>query len=346
MNKLTKNELLENLAEISDVILANDIDYNKLRESLVELKKLFFEVSDVQTNAPEYIEDIHHETGKAIGPKWAELCIDDIMRTKRFSKGAFHAIEDRKKQNPNKPVTLLYIGTGPFATLILPLLTKFKPEDLQLVLVEVNPISVGYLKNCLKNLGFEAYVKEIISADAAQLHLENPLDIDILLLECLQFALVKEQQVAITYNLIPQLRNDVILLPQEIKLSISAIDSFKKMKFMTSNDTDGLPVFYKNLNTVFVLNKEEILCRKSNSEIEIFDFEKVTTLLSNDDKNEFTSIAIATDILVYGNQKLGMDECSLTMSFKLSEMEKAKNYTSLTTKYIVNKSPGLNVEWL
>jgi predicted RNA methylase len=335
---------LKKLSAISDVIIAEEINFIQLRDTLHEMKSLFNIISEIDTESPAFEKDIHHETGKAIGPKWAELCIDDIMRTKRFSKGAFHAITDvLKNKKEEKPVTLLYVGTGPYATLVMHLVTQFKPEELQFIFVEVNPTSVASLKNCIKNLGVEAYVKSIISTDAVQLQLENAHEIDILLLECLQFALVKEQQVALTYNLISQLKKEVVLLPEEIKLSICLIDSNAKMR----NNLNGSDEpFYKNINTIFVLNKEEIHKRSATlNRNELLSFEPLTTVIPSDREN-YNRISINTEIAVYGNEKLEIDECSLTMNYKLNDLENIKSCQTVTTQYIVNEAPTFKVDWI
>jgi hypothetical protein len=131
------------LSAISDVIIAEEINFLDLRDKLHEMKSLFKTIAELDDQDPNFTKDVHHETGKAIGPRWAELCIDDMMRTKRFSKGAYHAItETLKHKKDGKPVTLLYVGTGPYATLVMHLTTKFKPEELQFIFVEVNPLSV------------------------------------------------------------------------------------------------------------------------------------------------------------------------------------------------------------
>jgi predicted RNA methylase len=344
MSKTITTPFFSKLSKISDVILADEINFSDLLTSLTDMKSLFMEVSEIDTESPEFTQDIHLTTGKAIGPYWAGLCVDDLLRTKRFSKGAFQAIEEMKSKKNGEPVTLLYVGPGPFATLILPLLTQFKPEELQLILVEVNPATIAALKNTIKNVGVEEYIKEIIMADASQLQLENASEIDVLLLECLQFALVKEQQVAITYNLVPQLRKDAILVPDEIKLSVGVVDSVKKMAYMTHPDDSIEADFYKDINTVFVLSKEAIWNHISN--FKTLDFPEINTTISKEDKKNFTSVVISTDICVHSNQKLLKDECSLTMSYKLSDTNQLENLTTVKTKYEVNEKPGLKIEWI
>lgn len=344
MPQSTNSIFLSELSKISDIILADEINFLDLSNALTNMKALFMEVSELDTESPEFTEDIHLTTGKAIGPFWAGLCVDDLMRTKRFSKGAFLAIEEMKKRNAGTPVTLLYVGPGPFATLILPHLTKFKPEELQLVLVEVNPVTITALKNTLKNCGLEAYVKEIVMADASQLQLENANEIDILLLECLQFALVKEQQVAITYNLVPQLRKEALLVPEKIKLSVGVINSVKKMAYMTHPDDSLEADFYKDINTVFTLNKEAILDHLTN--FKTVEFPEIKTTISEEDQKDFTSVVISTDINVFGDQNLLKDECSLTMSYKIIDTNKMEQLNTVVTQYEVNEKPGLKIDWI
>lgn len=239
-------------------------------------------------------------------------------------------------------MVLLYVGTGPFATLVMHLTTQFKPEELQFIFVEVNPVSLAYLKNCITNLGVEAYVKKIISVDATTLQLENPEEIDVLLMECLQYALVKEQQVALTYHLIPQLRDDVILVPSEIKLSTCLINSKIKMQNSLTNTEAH---YYKNIQPIFILSKEEIQNKKqTSSSNNILQFEPITSLIA-EEKDQYTRISINTEITVYGDQKLQIDECSLTMNYKLSDIDAVKDKSSVTTQYIVDESPHFIIKW-
>ncbi len=251
------NPYQQELSAITQVILEEPINYGTLLPALKNLKALFLKASGLDMSAKANNQDLFHDTGKAIGPVWAALCIDDLLRSKRFISGTCQAIRAALKTKKGEPVTLLYVGTGPFATLVMPLTTIFTPEELQLILVEVNPLTLNSLKNCISSLGVAPYVKEILSADASQLQLETPENIDILLLECMQAALEKEQQVAITYNLLPQLKQEVILVPEQIKLSICLVDSKKKMDHMTGGNTEK--PYFKNLQPIFILDKNEVL---------------------------------------------------------------------------------------
>lgn len=333
----------ERLSKIAHVILQEPIDYGALYHSLHEMKRIFLEVSQMDSDQQNYRQDIKHETGKAIGPEWAALCIDDLMRTKRFISGTYKAIRKVLYDCPDKPVTLLYVGTGPFATLITAISTLFTPAQLQLVLVEINPISLAGLKNCIKNFGMENYVKAIHSCDAVTFQPENAHDIDILLLECLQYALVKEQQVPITHHLIPQLREDIIMIPQAINLSVCLIDHKAKVQYIENGGSDR-SYFTKKINPVFSLTKESIKANPANAAGNI-DFPLVTTSLEDIPEN-YSSIAIATEIDVFDDQKLLMEECSLTMHYKHMPIENVAAYKAMTTQYSIGEVPGLDINYL
>ena len=77
--------------------------------------------------------DVYGETGMALGTLWAALCVDDMIRTKMFVKGLIEAVEDIMKKKEG-PVHILYAGTGPFATLILPTLASYTSDQVQCTL--------------------------------------------------------------------------------------------------------------------------------------------------------------------------------------------------------------------
>ncbi len=168
-------------------------------------------------------ENIALSTGKAIGPKWAGMCLEDTTRTCKFITGIHKAIQEVLKKKPQSPVTILYAGTGPFATLILPFLSLYKPSELQLILLEVNAISIENLKKIINGFDAYEYIKAIYHCDASNFILPSEFDADILLVECMQHALLREPQVTITYNLLPQLNKEAILIPQEISLHLALI---------------------------------------------------------------------------------------------------------------------------
>ncbi len=261
---MNSNKYNEKLSHCTKAIIEEQLDFLNLKNAINDLKLLFEEVSEIDLHHPSAETHVFLKTGKAIGSKWAGMCVDDFMRTKRFVTGLYKAVKDTLQKNKNQPVHILYAGTGPFATLVMPLTTIFKPSELQFTLLEVNPKSIESLENTIKSFNAESYVKNIFQTDASTFNVPLPNSVDIVVIECMQHALVREPQVAITYNLVSQLNENVILIPEQISLHIALIDSEKKNNYLLNSKSTEIKLdFYTNIKPVFVLDKKTI---NNNSE--------------------------------------------------------------------------------
>jgi len=332
---MTTSDSANKLTEITKIIINEDLDFLALKNATENLKILFEKASATDFNNSILEENVFLKTGKAIGPKWAGMCVDDFMRTKRFITGTFKAVKFLLQKNNNKPVHILYAGTGPFATLVMPLITIFKPSEIQFTLLEVNPKSIESLKKTIKSFNAESYVKDIFQTDASIFKVPSPNFIDIVLIECMQHALVREPQVAITYNLVSQLNENVILIPEQISLHIALIDSEKKNNYLlNSKSTERKLDFYTNIKPVFVLDKKIINDNSENI------FPKIEVVLPKKTIENSDILAITTEITIYKNKKLTIDDSGLTIPLILSYL-KNQRIKGVTSQYIINESPGL-----
>jgi predicted RNA methylase len=332
MSKKNYNEILANCTK---VILEDSIDYLLLKNAINDLKLLFEEVSEIDLNHHSVEEHIFLKTGKAIGSKWAGMCLEDFMRTKKFITGLYKAIKDELQKNKNKPVHVLYSGTGPFATLVLPLTTVFKSSELQLTLLEVNSKSLESLEKTIKRLKLGSYINEIHQCDATEFKIPSPNTINIVLIECMQHALAREPQVSITYNLVSQLSSNVILIPEQISLHIALIDSTKKNNYLFNSKSSVRKLdFYTNLKSVFVLNKKTAT-RKSD-----LKFPEVEVVLPSELSKNSDILAITTEITIYKNKKLTIDNSGLTIPLILAYL-KNKQIKKVVCQYVVNENPEL-----
>ncbi|QQX77470.1 MULTISPECIES: hypothetical protein [Aequorivita] len=319
------------LIEITQNLISEKIDADSLKTSIEELKILLEKVSGLNQEAPINSENILLPSGKAIGPKWAGMCIEDIPRTHKFIKGIHSAVQEVLKKDPNKPVTILYAGTGPFATLVIPLLTLFEPSQLQLILLEVNTVSIESLKRIIKDFDAYDYIKAIYHCDAANFIVPPEFETDILLIECMQHALVREPQVGITYNLLPQMKKDVILIPEEISLHVALVDMEKK----------GEENYYENSEAVFTLNTKEVLENYSEFKKEGFHFPEKEVAFSEEQLSNHDFIAVSTEITIFKDISLKIDESGLTVPMLLADLNYDQKVTGAKTQYIVGTAPGL-----
>lgn len=329
------------LAEITQKLTAENVDSLELQNAIADLKSLLEKVSGLNQEAPINSENIMLPTGKAIGPKWAGMCLEDMPRTYKFIKGIHGAVQKVLAENPKKPVTILYAGTGPFAPLVLPLLTLYQPSELQLIFLEVNTVSIESLKRIIKGFDAYEYIKAIYHCDAANFILPSEFEADILLIECMQHALLREPQVGITYNLLPQLKKNAILIPEEISLHLALVDMDKKTEYLSNDENSSEKDYYENSEAVFTLNKKEVLENNSDFKKEGFQFPEKEVRFSEDQLSKHDFITVSTEITIFANISLNIDESGLTVPLFLADLNHDQKIVGAKTQYIVGAEPGL-----
>ncbi|MBK5213920.1 MAG: hypothetical protein JJE55_09710 [Flavobacteriaceae bacterium] len=341
---MSTENVKKKLFEITQNLISEDVISDVLKNSIEDLKLLLEKVSGLNQEAPVNSENILLPTGKAIGPKWAGMCLEDIPRTHKFIKGINYAVQKILEKNPKNPVTILYAGTGPFATLILPLLSRYKPSELQLILLEVNTISIESLKKIIKGFDAYEYIKAIYHCDAANFTVPSEFEADILLVECMQHALLREPQVGITYNLLPQMKKEAILIPEEVSLHLALVDMDEKNEYLSIENNEAKRDYYENSEAVFTLNKVEVLQNSSDFKKEGFQFPEKETHFSRKQLNNHDLIAISTEITVFKNISLNIDESGLTVPLFLADLNHDQTVTGAKTQYVVGTDPGLNAQ--
>lgn len=317
------------LQEIAAILLAEEIDFAELSKATEGFRTLLLEMSKLNLKDDSLRNDVHTSEGMAIGTEWAARCVDDMVRTKRFVKGVAEAIEHQLNLG-HKPVELLYAGTGPFATLVLPLLTVYSPEELQLTLVEINDVSFKAVQGLFKSNDFSPYLRALYQADATTLQLDEPKRFDILLSETMQYALQKEPQVAITLNLLPQLREDALLIPEEISLDLVAIRQV------------GLGVTEPTALAKLLVISRETLTFSPLWESTATSFPPVDYQLVDDDLAHAQELGISTTIKVFGTQHIGFNESGLTIPKRILNVEELPaGKKTISCQYHLGAKPGL-----
>ncbi|SOD17383.1 hypothetical protein [Pedobacter xixiisoli] len=200
---------------------------------------MLFEITQVGSESDEERNHIHTANGSAIGVFWAAQCIKEIFRTQRFVRGLLADIKDVRKLKSKEPVHVLYAGTGPFATLALPIMASLSPQEVQFTMLEINPKSYELLQQVIAEFGFEAYVCHTEITDATGWNVGDN-HIDIVVSETMNRALIKEPQVGIMLNLASQLSESVIFIPEEITVSLHQEDGNRD-----STKIEDLMVFNK-----------------------------------------------------------------------------------------------------
>ena len=333
------------LRQIADSLYNPELHYQDLYNACQHYKDLLMQITEINFEDDSHRNDIFTDAGRAVGTEWAIRCVEDIMRTRAYCQAVQRAVSDLLKTK--KSVRLIYAGTGPFATLVLPLITRFSSDELQLDLMEINPESAEHLKKVLAYFDAEDYVRELIITDATTYTVGDPESVDILLSETMQAGLTNEHQVAICYNLLPQLSAETIMIPDQIILKLYAVNQDKHQQYKTSAPTEAAPEFYEDLGTLYRLDKPSIMTQheKINAMGAAAKFEPVTLEVPRDAHRRFHQLTVATQILLYKDLELKLEESGLTSMRILQPlnpmMQTVKN---LRSTYYTGENPGLDFE--
>jgi hypothetical protein len=329
------------LKRITKTLIDPSDHYPKITEATNDLYQLFLEVSGLETEDRQNRESIFLSHGKAIGTVWAALCIKEILRTKRFIRGLYRGIKSACQRFPGEPIRILYVGTGPFATLAIPLTTVFTSAEISFTFLEINPGSIRFLEKVIDAFQIKEYVHEIKKVDALEYLMDRNNPNHIVITETMQNALQKEPQVGITMNLVPQMEPKAILIPENIVIEAALLDPRKNMDRITGVNDCGRDC-YRILGKVFEISKETMASQPSgiNSQ-DVSDFAEVEIEVPAGIPSGYKQLCLFTRIRVFEAEKLDYWQCSLTQPQIIMNLEQSKNMINrIGFQYVIGKSPG------
>ena len=214
------------LEDICDALLEQSSSSRQLSNALDDFVQLCAAVGGI---APDpafdaWAEDSFLAGGVAIAPQAAAHCARDYRRSVVFIRGVYAAIEDAKRRFPDETLHILYAGCGPYATLLLPLLTRFDPAELDISLLDIHQHSLDSVDAILKHFDLAHFNARTICADACTYR--HPCSLHLVVSETMQKSLEQEPQFAVTAQLAPQLHEGGIFIPGKIavRLSLAQID--------------------------------------------------------------------------------------------------------------------------
>lgn len=241
--------------------------------------------------------------GVALSGLHAAACVDDFFRTVAFIKGVHKAINKLSDDFPTKNINILYAGTGPYATLILPLLPLFDTNRLSVIFLDINAASIESVRNLTDILGLNGYSLDYAIADATTYVIPEHFPVDLVVSETMHYGLTLEPQVAIVRNLSPQMPAHAILIPQEIHIdfgySFFAYEPFvSKFADIPKGYNKLQPYEYRKIiDRLFTINKELFVNQVNNDSKIVSSFYPLPAEFSNHpDVCIYTGVTILDDI--------------------------------------------------
>jgi predicted RNA methylase len=315
-------QLRKELYRISNEILKPEDFHDTLAPAITDYVTLLSKIVKIDNDDELNRRHVQSEMGQAIGTFWAAQCVKEILRTQRFVRSLYAAINEKLTQKAG-PVQVMYAGTGPFAALALPVMMHFSPAEVQFTLLEINQQTYDLLQQVLEAFNLKDYVAKCEIADATIYQLKST-NIDIVLSETMSRALIKEPQVAIMLNFAKQLPSGTIFIPEEINVGLS-----------TQQKSGTEPKLIKRLMEFNTSLRQRLVGDTIG-----FNWEFDEVIVESDvEKDE--QLYLSTEIKVYKDNFLGFNDCSLNIleRIKIDKLD-PKN---LRFRYVLKETPGFMV---
>ncbi|HZS47995.1 MAG TPA: hypothetical protein VFC63_23200 [Blastocatellia bacterium] len=335
------------LKTATDTLLDPDSTDGDKNCAIGSLYTLFSEITglDAFSELEEDVTDTYLDHGLALSPRGAGRCIFHNERTARYLRGLHDAIVEAQKRFPSSVIHVLYAGCGPYATLAIPLTTKFSANEVQFTLLDIHQKSLDCVRTIADALGISSYIKGFIRCDAAEYRHPNDDLFHIAVTETMQKALIKEPQVAITLNLVPQLATNGILIPEKVTLDIGLAEISPD----AGTDPDKVIVPEESivsLGKAFEINKEiagQMPTLLNNGNGAAFP---PAVIRINEDVSGNRKVAILTSITVFGSIELRTNESWLTFPTPIFEIGEIKEGTEIEFRYSLGNNPGLRYRFI
>ncbi len=296
-------------------------EFLQLHEAIKELRVLFLHLSPILAaeNREMLSEETQLPSGLAIAPDFAATILSDTKRTVKFLRGVKEAIDDCLEIYINERIHLLYAGCGPYATLVLPLLHFFRPDQLKVTLLDIHQLSLDSVEAIAHKIGVTDCIDSLICCNASRyLHPEDD-PIHMVVTETMAQLLYKEPQVSITLNLVPQMVPNGILIPEEVIISLRAIDTDNNYLRLTNRLPENGKVEFL-VKDIFILDKNS----PNLIDTEIIGQEFwLNDCIIPAIPQQFNQLQLFTEIKVYNNHFLKAYESGLTspLDCKIDEIK-------------------------
>jgi len=319
-----------------------------LKEAIAEEKKQadcarLYDWFCRNSKTKDYLNNSHTylDSGQALSVQEAGECILDYKRTITFLQAIKAAINDLQILKKDKIIEILYAGTGPFATLILPVLHLYSPKRIQITLIDIHKEAIQNVQFLIDSLSYQEYIKEYLVEDATKITFSEGRKFDLIISETMNQALIKEPQASITNNLIPYLSSHGIFIPEEINISV-ACSRYSDEPNLTQNRDEYVFKNFENkhkekrieLGHLFSLNKKSILELYKKE----MDFESSWLPLPKEYKKA-PDISLFTEIRVYKYIRLNHGDSIITNPYCIASIPNFPDKTHIKLRYTIQDYP-------
>jgi hypothetical protein len=342
---------LEKLRNATRCLLSSE-DQAAIHIALNTIHTIFSEITTVRgdISEPHHDEETFLDGGVAISPHLAARCLFDPIRTVQFLRGINAAISDSIHRFPSERINILYAGCGPYGTLLLPLTTRFTPEEIQLTLIDIHKPSIDGVRSLIKALGIENYIYKCVQADAVTYRHPTEVSLHMVISETMEAGLAREPQLAIMRNFLPQLQENGLFIPENIVVEACLSSSEQEdIGLLMHRDELGYPVGREMQQQMDRLPLEQIIA--VNSELahpqEIgYGWESIplTTIEIPPRDERFDQFLLFTTVSIFGSYGFKPYDCELSFPLRLHDLNQVASGSRIQFSYVFGQRPGLQYE--
>lgn len=271
-------------------------------------------------------------TGHTLAAWNAAACLLDTHRTVAFIRGLRAAIRDARSRLHGEPLDVVYAGTGPFASLAVPLMSLLHPRDVRFSLIEANAHSVSLLERLIGTLRLTEHVSRIVHGDASRYR--HPSLIHVAVTETMQRSLGNEPFVAIAQNLRRQLAPGGVLVPERVTITAAAMDAGRqKARWNGALDLEEHHPLARLLEISTSRDDPPFEGRQSAPVLVTFP----------DGAGRESWVALLTEIVTFGKTRLRHGQSGLTMPDILWPLSPMRARETIEFHYRISASPG--IQW-
>jgi hypothetical protein len=321
------NALAQQILETTTPFFEEKESEELLTKTTLQYKELLQKQANINRESAKNQEHFYRSNGMAISMNIAVECLNDPFRTKRFVLGTYQAIQDLLKKG-KRNLRVLYAGTGPFASILLPTLLKLQEEDVHFTLMDINEDTIQHLKSLLKKLELNPDKIDVLIADATAYKIDPNAPFDIILSETMQSALAREQQVSVYLNLMRQSPEKTLFIPEKIEVFLCLRKTGLENNKITEENCEEVA-------QIFEVSKQLL----NDTEESGKPPEKISHIPKSalDEKD---LMFLSTKIQIFGNQALNNLGTSLTQPLILDNLShRTEEDLSVATQYKIDQDP-------
>lgn len=333
-----------------DTILDECSTAAQTREALDQLAAFFSAIGGIEPDRSfaGWREDAFLAQGVAINPGAAAFCLRDYQRSAFFMRGVYAALATLRHRFAGERLRILYAGCGPFALQLLPILEKFAPDSLDIILLDIHQESLDSVGKLLPLLAPGHDRVKRIRRDASTYQHAAPLHL--IIAETMQKSLEQEPQLAVTANLAPQLAQGGIFIPERIEVELCLANLAQEQTLLTQGDpvnaasleAEGRRVPMATLLCLEASNAAPLMAsaiwHKTSSQWEI-DLGAVEIPALGPEHT--LEAVLFTRVQVYDSIRLGDYDCQLTLPSRPPELSLLTPNSSFRASYQLGAYPRL-----